>query len=62
VDLQDPANLAFDQIRRAADMIDTLPPSVLKTPAHRRRGVHRVPLHPTHARTGSRQLVVDLDD
>lgn len=60
VDLDDPANLPFDVMRRVADVVDALPRGPLRA-LHIGGAACTLPRYIHHTRPGSDQLVVDYD-
>lgn len=60
VDLDDPANLEFDYVRRFGDVVDQLPPGPLEA-LHIGGAACTLPRYVAAARPGSRQLVFDAD-
>ncbi|MEV6880147.1 fused MFS/spermidine synthase [Amycolatopsis sp. NPDC051128] len=60
VDLDDPANLEFDYVRRFADVVDQLPPGPLDA-LHVGGAACTLPRYVAASRPGSRQLVFDAD-
>jgi hypothetical protein len=62
VDLDDPAHLEFEYVRRVANVIDTLgrPKSALKT-LHLGGGGMTIPRYIAETRTGSAQTVIERD-
>jgi spermidine synthase len=60
VDLDDPANLEFDYVRRFADVVDQLPPGPLDA-LHIGGAACTLPRYVEATRPGSRQLVFDAD-
>lgn len=60
VDLDDPANLEFDYVRRFGDVVDQLPPGPLDA-LHIGGAACTLPRYVAASRPGSRQLVFDAD-
>ncbi len=60
VDLDDPAHLEFDYVRRFADVLDRLPPGPLDA-LHIGGAACTLPRYVAATRPGSRQLVFDAD-
>ncbi|WP_329054149.1 fused MFS/spermidine synthase [Amycolatopsis sp. NBC_01488] len=60
VDLDDPANLEFDYVRRFGDVVDELPPGPLDA-LHIGGAACTLPRYVAASRPGSRQLVFDAD-
>ncbi|MFF1609370.1 spermidine synthase [Amycolatopsis sp. NPDC058278] len=60
VDLDDPAHLEFDYVRRFAEVVDRLPPGPLDA-LHVGGAACTLPRYVAAARPGSRQLVFDAD-
>ena len=60
VDLDDPANLEFDYVRRFANVVDQLPPGPLEA-LHIGGAACTLPRYVAASRPGSRQLVFDAD-
>jgi hypothetical protein len=60
VDLDDPANLEFDYVRRFADVVDQLPTGPLDA-LHVGGAACTLPRYVAASRPGSRQLVFDAD-
>jgi hypothetical protein len=60
VDLDDPANLEFDYVRRFGDVVDHLPPGPLDA-LHIGGAACTLPRYVAATRPGSRQLVFDAD-
>jgi spermidine synthase len=60
VDLDDPAHLEFDYVRRFADVVDRLPPGPLDA-LHVGGAACTLPRYVAATRAGSRQLVFDAD-
>jgi len=60
VDLDDPANLEFDYVRRFGDVVDQLPPGPLEA-LHIGGAACTLPRYVEATRPGSRQLVFDAD-
>jgi spermidine synthase len=60
VDLDDPAHLEFDYVRRFADVVDRLPPGPLDA-LHIGGAACTLPRYVAASRPGSRQLVFDAD-
>lgn len=60
VDLDDPAHLEFDYVRRFGDVVDELPPGPLDA-LHIGGAACTLPRYVAAARPGSRQLVFDAD-
>ncbi|MCR6481299.1 fused MFS/spermidine synthase [Amycolatopsis sp. OK19-0408] len=60
VDLDDPANLEFDYVRRFGDVVDHLPPGPLDA-LHIGGAACTLPRYVAASRPGSRQLVFDAD-
>ena len=60
VDLDDPAHLEFDYVRRFGDVVDQLPPGPLDV-LHIGGAACTLPRYIAAARPGSRQLVFDAD-
>lgn len=60
VDLDDPAHLEFDYVRRFGDVVDQLPPGPLDA-LHIGGAACTLPRYVAAARPGSRQLVFDAD-
>ncbi|MGW4520747.1 spermidine synthase [Amycolatopsis sp. NPDC004378] len=60
VDLDDPASLEFDYVRRFADVVDQLPPGPLDA-LHIGGAACTLPRYVAATRPGSRQLVFDAD-
>ena len=61
VDLDDPAHLEFEYVRRLAHLVDhTLPPGPLDA-LHLGGGALTLPRYLQHTRPGSRQLAVEID-
>jgi hypothetical protein len=61
VDLEDPSRLAFDVLRRIADVVDFLPAGPLDA-VHIGGAACTLPRYVASTRPGSRQLVLDVDD
>lgn len=60
VDLDDPANLEFDYVRRFGDVVDQLPPGPVDA-LHVGGAACTLPRYVAATRPGSRQLVFDAD-
>ncbi|MEV4142872.1 fused MFS/spermidine synthase [Amycolatopsis sp. NPDC049691] len=60
VDLDDPANLEFDYVRRFGDVVDQLPPGPVDA-LHIGGAACTLPRYVAASRPGSRQLVFDAD-